>query len=79
MEGDVRRLPRGAGRARRGASSSPFDLDADYREYVDGKKREDGVRSFLDSRGIELPEGIPDDRPDAETVTASATARTTRS
>ncbi len=32
----------------------PFDIDADYRTYVDGKKREDGVRSFLDSRGITL-------------------------
>jgi beta-phosphoglucomutase family hydrolase len=46
----------------------PFDPDKDYREYVDGKKREDGVRSFLDSRGIELPEGDPDDPPDADTV-----------
>ncbi|BBZ27400.1 hypothetical protein MMAD_16950 [Mycolicibacterium madagascariense] len=46
----------------------PFDVDADYSEYVDGKKREDGVRSFLQSRGIELPEGSPDDGPDAETV-----------
>lgn len=34
----------------------PFDVDADYRDYVDGKTREDGVRSFLASRGIELPE-----------------------
>jgi beta-phosphoglucomutase family hydrolase len=32
----------------------PFDIDADYRTYVDGKKRQDGVRSFLDSRGITL-------------------------
>ena len=32
----------------------PFDIDADYQKYVDGKKREDGVRSFLDSRGITL-------------------------
>jgi beta-phosphoglucomutase family hydrolase len=46
----------------------PFDPDKDYREYVDGKKREDGVRSFLDSRGIELPEGDPDDPADADTV-----------
>jgi beta-phosphoglucomutase family hydrolase len=43
----------------------PFDIDADYRKYVDGKKREDGVRSFLESRGISLDEGSPDD--DAET------------
>lgn len=42
--------------------------DADYFAYVDGKPRYDGVRSFLTSRGIELPEGGPDDAPDAETV-----------
>jgi beta-phosphoglucomutase family hydrolase len=46
----------------------PFDVDADYDEYVDGKPREDGVRSFLESRGIKLPEGEPDDPPDADTV-----------
>ncbi|OBA79793.1 hypothetical protein A9W99_03195 [Mycobacterium sp. 1164966.3] len=46
----------------------PFDVGADYREYVDGKKREDGVRSFLESRGIELPDGSPDDPGDAETI-----------
>jgi beta-phosphoglucomutase family hydrolase len=53
---------------RTGEKFVPFDPVADYREYVDGKKREDGVRSFLASRGIELPEGEPDDPPDAETV-----------
>lgn len=46
----------------------PFDADSDYRQYVDGKKREDGVRSFLQSRGIDLPDGGPDDPGDAETV-----------
>lgn len=46
----------------------PFDEAADYRQYVDGKKREDGVRSFLSSRGIELPEGSPDDPDGADTV-----------
>jgi beta-phosphoglucomutase family hydrolase len=46
----------------------PFDAHADYDEYVDGKPRYDGVRSFLESRGIELPEGEPDDPPDAPTV-----------
>jgi beta-phosphoglucomutase family hydrolase len=46
----------------------PFDPIEDYRRYVDGKKRDDGVRSFLQSRGIELPEGDPDDPTDAETV-----------
>lgn len=46
----------------------PFDIDADYQSYVDGKKREDGVRSFLDSRGISVPDGDPDDDASAETV-----------
>jgi beta-phosphoglucomutase family hydrolase len=46
----------------------PFDEAADYDEYVDGKPREDGVRSFLESRGIDLPAGTPDDPPDRETV-----------
>jgi beta-phosphoglucomutase family hydrolase len=46
----------------------PFDPVADYDEYVDGKPRYDGVRSFLASRRIELPEGAPTDPPDAETV-----------
>jgi beta-phosphoglucomutase family hydrolase len=41
---------------------------ADYEEYVDGKPRYDGVRSFLASRGIELPEGQDDDPPDALTI-----------
>ena len=45
-----------------------FDDEQDYNEYVDGKPRYDGVRSFLESRGIDLPEGTPDDPPDAETV-----------
>jgi len=51
-----------------GEDFKPFDPDADYNEYVDGKPRYDGVRSFLESRGIELPEGSPDDPPEAETV-----------
>jgi len=51
----------------RGAKFVPFDKVADYDEYVDGKPRNDGVRSFLQSRGIELPEG-DDDPPDAETI-----------
>ncbi len=46
----------------------PFDLHDDYDDYVDGKPREDGVRDFLKSRDIELPEGKPDDPPDAQTV-----------
>jgi beta-phosphoglucomutase family hydrolase len=40
----------------------------DYDEYVDGKPRYDGVQSFLESRGIQLPRGNPDDPPDKETV-----------
>jgi beta-phosphoglucomutase family hydrolase len=46
----------------------PFDPVNDYDQYVDGKPRYDGVRSFLGSRGIELPQGTPDDSPDAETI-----------
>ena len=46
----------------------PFDPVDDYLKYVDGKKREDGVRSFLASRGIELPDGDPDDTSDKDTV-----------
>lgn len=46
----------------------PFDPVKDYEEYVDGKPRADGTRSFLASRGITLPEGDPDDPLDAPTV-----------
>jgi beta-phosphoglucomutase family hydrolase len=46
----------------------PFDPEDDYRTYVDGKPRADGVRSFLTSRGITLPEGGADDASEAETV-----------
>jgi len=42
----------------------PFDPRHDYDAYVDGKPRADGVRDFLASRGITLPEGAPDDPPD---------------
>jgi len=55
-------------RADEGDAWTPFDADADYRVYVDGKPRYDGVRSFLASRDIVLPEGSPDDPPDTETV-----------
>jgi beta-phosphoglucomutase family hydrolase len=51
-----------------GQPFTPFDPVRDYEEYVDGKPRADGTRSFLESRGIGLPEGSPDDPPDAETV-----------
>src|SRR5215831_731780 len=53
---------------RDGEKFKEFDPVADYDEYVDGKPRYDGVRSFLQSRGIGLPEGTPDDPPTAETV-----------
>jgi beta-phosphoglucomutase family hydrolase len=53
---------------RTGEPFRPFDRPTDYDEYVDGKPRLDGVRSFLASRGIELPMGSPSDPPDAETV-----------
>jgi trehalose-phosphatase len=51
-----------------GEDWTPFDADSDYRVYVDGKARYDGVRSFLSSRDITLPEGAPDDPSDVETV-----------
>ena len=54
--------------ARTGEPFVPFDAEADYNEWVDGKPRADGVRSFLASRGITLPDGSPHDGPDEETV-----------
>jgi beta-phosphoglucomutase family hydrolase len=53
---------------RTGGSFVPFDPISDYDSYIDGKLRADGTRSFLQSRGIELPEGSPEDPPDAETI-----------
>jgi beta-phosphoglucomutase family hydrolase len=50
-----------------GADTSPYTPE-DYYAHVDGKPRYDGVRDFLRSRGIDLPEGSPTDPPDAETV-----------
>jgi beta-phosphoglucomutase family hydrolase len=58
-------------RERAGATGEPFvpfDPVADYNTYVDGRPRADGVRAFLASRGITLPEGDPDDPPTAPTV-----------
>jgi beta-phosphoglucomutase family hydrolase len=46
----------------------PFDPIREYDRYVDGKPRYDGVRAFLDSRGVKLPEGDPGDGPETETV-----------
>jgi len=51
-----------------GAPFEAFDAVVDYDRYVDGKPRAEGTRSFLESRGIELSEGTPEDPPDAETV-----------
>jgi beta-phosphoglucomutase family hydrolase len=55
--------------ARTGKTFVPFDPLRDYDTYVDGMPRYDGVRSFLASRGIDLPEGAPSDPPGAETIT----------
>jgi beta-phosphoglucomutase family hydrolase len=52
-----------------------FDRPTDYDEYVDGKPRLEGVKSFLESRGIRLPMGSPSDRPDAETIHALGTRK----
>lgn len=54
-------------RRRDGEGFSPF-TDRDYADHVDGRPRADGVREFLASRGIQLPEGERDDPPSAETV-----------
>lgn len=64
-------LSRGAGAAGGGHPGDryrPFDIKTDYRQYVDGKPRYEGVRSFLQSRGIDLPDGSPDDPPNDRTV-----------
>jgi beta-phosphoglucomutase family hydrolase len=52
----------------RGEQFREFDAVRDYDEYVDGKPRYDGVRSFLDSRNIDLPQGSPSDPPQADTI-----------
>ena len=57
-----------AGAARGHARFATFDPVEDHEAYVDGKPRADGTRAFLASRGIDLPEGHPGDRPDAQTV-----------
>ncbi|MCY1072870.1 HAD family hydrolase [Archangium lansingense] len=52
---------------RSGGHFQPFTPE-DYRRYVDGRPRLDGIRCFLESRGLTLPEGSPEDGPEAETV-----------
>jgi len=51
-----------------GENVRPLRLPEDYTRYIDGKLRADGVRSFLSSRAISLPEGSPDDPPTTETI-----------
>jgi beta-phosphoglucomutase family hydrolase len=58
-------------------SQPPF-TDQDYLTYVDGKRRRDGVRDFLASRGIRLPEGEPDEQPSFETVAGVANRKNER-
>jgi beta-phosphoglucomutase family hydrolase len=53
---------------RTGQQLVPFDAGADYDNYVDGRPRLEGTRGFLQSRGIDLPEGSPDDPPGSLTV-----------
>ena len=53
---------------RTGQPFAAFDPVKDYEEYVNGKPRIDGTRSFLASRGIDLPDGREDDQPDAQTI-----------
>lgn len=63
---------------REGEEFRPFDIATDYVQHVDGKLRQDGVRSFLQSRGVELPEGKPDDPADAETIFGLGTRKNER-
>lgn len=49
-------------------SKRPFDIKSDYKKYVDGKPRYDGVNSFLEARGIHLPYGSPSDPPQKNTI-----------
>ncbi|WP_166354695.1 HAD family hydrolase [Phytoactinopolyspora limicola] len=60
-----------------GAPYVPFDPEDDYYKYVDGRSRADGVRTFLESRGITLPEGHPDDLGDLSTVTGIGNRKNT--
>ena len=54
--------------AEEGKPFRPFDIAEDYGKYVDGKPRFDGVMSFLKTRGMELPYGVPDSPPTEDTV-----------
>ena len=58
-----------------GTPFEPFDIERDYLRHVDGKVRHDGVRDFLATRGIELPEGADGDRAEAATIRALGTRK----
>lgn len=58
----------GAWAEEHGTEFAPFEIATDYVRFVDGRRRYDGVSSFLASRGIQLPPGSPDDPPEARTV-----------
>ena len=60
----------------RGLAFQPFDIEDDYLDYVDGRPRNDGIRSFLAARGINLPEGSEHDPEDANTVHALGERKT---
>ncbi|WP_439883213.1 trehalose-phosphatase [Pontibacter sp. MBLB2868] len=51
-----------------GKAYKQLDIATDYRQYIDGIPRYDGVRNYLSSRGVVLPEGLPGDAPGKETV-----------
>ncbi|MEX2511933.1 MAG: trehalose-phosphatase [Cyclobacteriaceae bacterium] len=53
---------------KKGVDFQPLDIDTDYIKYIDGISRLDGVRRFLQSRDIHLPEGKPEDGPEYDTV-----------
>ncbi|PKD20517.1 hypothetical protein APR40_09200 [Salegentibacter salarius] len=53
---------------KQGDNFQPLDIEEYYNEYIDGKPRRDGIRSFLNSRNIDLPEGEPDDSAHQDTV-----------
>lgn len=64
-------------RASRGGDPfRPFDIEADYLAYVDGRPREDGIRTFLASRNLHVPDGAEGDREDADTVRALGRRKT---
>jgi HAD superfamily hydrolase (TIGR01509 family) len=54
----------------------PFDRDREYRTYIDGRPRLEGIRLFLRSRGIRLPEGLPEDDADVESAYGLARRKT---